>query len=412
MVYSLNFRISGNQLLFKFLCFFIALNLSSAYADEFDTFNVVVGSNYTHDSNLFKLPSGAQPAVSGAERSDNILRNSIGFKLDKKYSLQEFKVTFDHVDTRYDNAKFLDFKGNNYNAVWLWALTPRLTGLLSADRKVSLVPFQDFRNGFNQNATATQIIRTSEMKIFSLDYSPFGNWHLIGAYNKLISDNSQTFLPETSFELESVQGGLKYGFPSASYISLTTKNSQGKNQEINNANLIGKDFEEQQEELTAFWDVTGKSKILANIGHIERMDDSFQVRDFSGMFGGINYTWDVTGKTSISMGVSRKLSAFQTQFDSYSVSDILFINPTWYATSKIKVSANAQVGRRAYKGEGNLPSASNRVDDTLSYGVGVDWSPRSTIKLGLNLQRDERNSSSSNFDYSANVASINGLLTF
>ncbi len=412
MAYFLNLRINGIQLLFKYLCFFFALTLSVAHADEFDTFNVVAGSNYTHDSNVFKLPSGFQPAATGAERSDNILRNSVGFRLDKKYSLQAFKVTFDHVETRYDNAKFLDFKGNNYSAAWFWSLTPRLTGLLSADRTVALVPFQDFRNSNSLNTTPLQIIRTNEMKIFSLDYSPFGNWHLIGAYNKFTLENSITFLPETSFELDSIQGGFKYVFPSTSYISLTTKDSQGKNQTINNASFVGKEFEEQQQELTGLWYLTGKSKILANIGHIERTDDSFDIRNFNGMFGGINYTWDITGKTTISMGVSRKLSAFQTQFDSYSVNDILFINPIWYATSKITVSANAQVGRRAYKGEGNLPSTANRVDDTVSYGIGVDWNPRSTIKVGLNLQRDERDSSQSNFDYSANVASINGQLTF
>lgn len=399
------------QLFLKVVISLFLLNFSVSHADEFDTFNVVGTSSYTYESNLFRLPSGVQPAQNGSERSDNILRNSIGFAVNKQYSLQTFRGNFDHVDTRYDNARFLDFKANNYKGAWLWAITPYLTGVLSADRTVSLVPFQDQRD-FNVSNAPVQNIRTRETQVLSVDFSPHDNWHLIGAYRKLDVENSKTFLPETSFKLDSVEGGLKYVVPSQSFISLVVRNSNGKNQEVNTLALVGKGFEEQQEELTGSWLVTGKSKIVSNVGHLRRSDDNFSVRDFSGMFGGINYVWNVTGKTTLSFGLSRNLSGYQTANDSYVVNDIFFINPSWNVSSKIAVVGNFQIGKKNYKGVGPLPSAQDREDDLLVYGMGVNWVPRSTIRIGLNFQHNERDTNASNLDYSANTASINGQLSF
>ncbi len=409
-----NLKVVRLAWVFRFFLVMLGMNSANVNADGFDTFNVVARSSYSHDSNLFKLPSD-RPAPNGGERSDNILINSLGFTLQKKYSLQEFRANFDHVDTNYDNAKFLDFKANNYKAAWLWAITPALTGVLSADRVVSLVPFTDARSGSIGSVNiSTQNIRVSENQIFSVDYSPSGKWHLLGGYTKLNVENSQPFLPETSFKLNSIEGGVKYESPSKSYISLITRTSDGQNQDTNTNPIVavGSGFEEKQQELSAFWLITGKSRILANVGHIRRKDDTFQIRDFSGNFGGINYVWDVTGKTNISIGLSRRLSSFQTQVDSYGVYDVFNVTPTWNVTSKISINANAQIGRRVYKGDGPVASSFERQDDSVLYGVGIDWKPRSTIRLGVNLRRDERNSNDNNFDYSANVASVSGQLTF
>lgn len=382
---------------------------SVVLADDGDTLNFIVGSSYTHDSNVFRLPSNTQPGVAGAERSDNILRNSVGISIDKQYSLQAFKLDYAYVDTKYDNADFLDFKASNYKAAWLWSLTPSLKGVLSADRVVELVPFQDLRSA---TSSQNQNIRTKQTQILSFDFSPHNTLHFIGGYNKLDVQNSQTFLPETSFKLDAIEAGIKYVFPSASYISFVSRRSDGENQETNFSQQVGKNFIDKQQVLSLFWLVTGKSRITSDLGYTSRADDSFSVRDYSGFYGDINYIWDITGKTSLSTGVSRKLASFQTANDSYSVSDILFISPIWHATSKINVKANAQIGRREFKGDGPLPSLIEREDNLLSYGIGADWSPRSAFKFGLNLQHDEINSNVKSLGFSDNTISLNGRLLF
>ncbi|HSI38082.1 MAG TPA: XrtB/PEP-CTERM-associated polysaccharide biosynthesis outer membrane protein EpsL [Methylotenera sp.] len=378
---------------------------SIALADSDDTFNFNVGTSYQHDSNLFRLPDGVQPTGDGAERSDNISKTNLGFKIDKDYSLQTFKFDYVHQIVRFENADFLNFNANNYNAAWLWALTPSLKGNLSSSRTEDLVPFIDFNNSDTQN------IRTTKTQIFDFDWSPHNVWHLLGGYTNLDVTNSQTFLPETSYKFDALEGGIKYSFPSDSYVALKFRNRNGS-QDANNPSLISSGFTENEEELSAYWIVTGKSKVGANFGYNKREDDSFAIRDFSGYFGGIEYVWNATSKLDLNINLSRKLAAFQDTTSSYTVNDVLSIRPTWAPTSKTLVKANVQIGKRKFLGDGPVVSAIDREDDFFSYGIGADWSPRSTIKLSINLQHEQRNSNFSAKDYSANIATINGQLTF
>jgi exopolysaccharide biosynthesis operon protein EpsL len=378
---------------------------SIAQADSDDTFNLIVGTTYQHDGNLFRLSDGVQPTGDGAERSDNISKTNLGFRIDKDYSLQTFKLDYLHQIVRFENAEFLNFNANNYNAAWLWALTPSLKGNLSSSRTVDLVPFIDF------NSSDTQNIRTTKTQIFDFDWSPHNVWHLLGGYTNVDSTNSQTFLPETSYKFDALEGGVKYSFPSDSYVALKLRNRNGS-QAADNPSLISSGFTENEEELSAYWIMTAKSKVGANLGYNKREDDSFAIRDFSGYFGGIDYVWAATSKLNLNINLSRKLASFQDTTSSYTVNDVLSIRPTWAPTSKILVKANAQIGKRKFLGDGPEVSATEREDDTFSYGIGADWSPRSTIKLSLNLQHEKRNSNVAIKDYSANIASITGQLIF
>ncbi|MEZ0318326.1 MAG: XrtB/PEP-CTERM-associated polysaccharide biosynthesis outer membrane protein EpsL [Methylophilaceae bacterium] len=379
---------------------------SDAIADAGDVFNVALGTSYQHNSNLFRLDSGQQPAGGGAERWDNILRTSVGFKINKHYSLQTFKFDYDHVENKYQNAKFLDFNADNYKAAWLWSITPGLTGNLSAERVEELVPFLDFRN------TNTQNLRTKETQVFDFDWSPHNKWHLLGGYTKLDVVNSQTFLQETSFKFDAVEGGVKYSFPSESFIALKFRNRQGENQEINFSRFVGKGFTENEQELSATWILSGKSKLTSIYGHNRRTDDTFSIRDFSGNYGNIAYVWDATSKLNFTLDLTRRLAAFTETTSSYTVYDVMSLKSSWDVTSKVTINAIASQGTRKFRGDGFVFTPDEREDDMSSYGLGLNWVPRSTIKIGVNLQHDERDSNFVGRDYSANTASISGQLTF
>ena len=397
--------------LFKFtlaaswlLCQFATI---SAYADSDDTINFLIGADYRHYDNLFLLPDGQNPG-GGAERSDNVLKTNFGIKVDKKYSLQEFKFDYSHIDNKYENADFLNFNSNNYKAVWLWSLTPSLRGSLSSERNVDLIPFLDNRNSNSQN------IRTLEMQMFNFDWSPHNVWHLLGGYTKLESVNSQTFLQETSFKFNAAEVGLKYSFPSDSFIALKLRKRNGENQEINLSNQIGKDFSENEAELSSLWKLSGKSKLTANLGHNTHTDDAYVLRDFSGYFGSFNYSWDASAKLNIGFDVARKLASYQDFTSSYTVNDVLSIKPTWALTSKVALGGYASVSKRKFLGDGPLTNlvTSTRVDDGMTYGVEATWVPRSTMRFGINLQHDERDSNFADRDFSSNTVGFNGQLTF
>ncbi|MBA3695713.1 MAG: exopolysaccharide biosynthesis protein [Methylotenera sp.] len=382
---------------------YMGLYTTTAFADKDDTFNIILDSHYEHDSNLFRLPDGQQPP--NAERSDNIWDSNVGFSIDKDYSLQRFKFDYTHESVKYDNATFLNFEANNYFGAWLWAITPGLTGTLSTKRTTDLVPFLDYQT-FNQN------MRVTKEHIFNFDYSPHNVWHLVGGYSKLDVENSQPFIQQTSYKQNQVELGAKYTFPSNSYIMFKHKNRNGEQAE-SAFGLISSGFKEKEEELSAFWLISGKSKASANFGHVTRDDDLYSVRDFSGYFGGINYAWDITGKINLAVDISRRIASYQDQFSSYNTIDTLSIKPTWAITSKVSLTATALASKRKFLGDGYNTSPLTRVDSGVYYAIGADWTPRSTIKVGVALQHDVRNSNDFlDRDYSANIASIYGQLNF
>lgn len=392
-------------------CLLFQFTTTCAYADSDDTVNFLIGTDYSHYDNLFLLPDGASPGGS-AKRSDNVLRTNFGIKLNKKYALQTFKFDYTHIDNKYDNADFLNFNSNNYKAAWLWSLTPSLKGNLSSERKVDLLPFTDFRDR-NLN---TQNIRTVDIQKFDFDWSPHNVWHLLGGYTKLESINSQTFLQETSFKFNAVELGVKYSFPSDNFIAFKVRKRDGENDAINISNKTGKEFTENEEELNALWRLSGKSRVTANLGHNTHTDNTFALRDFSGYFGGVNYSWDPSAKLNIGVSLTRKLSSYQDNASSYSVTDVLSIKPTWALTSKIALGGSVSASKRKFLGDGPslAPTAPSRVDDGFTYGINVTWAPRSTMQFGINLQHDERNSIGVvlNRDYSSNTVGVNGQLTF
>ena len=388
-------------------CFLFQFVATSVYADSDDTINFLIGTDYSHYDNLFLLPDGQSP-TGDAKRSDNVLRTNLGIKVNKKYALQTFKFDYTHIDNKYDNADFLNFNSNNYKAAWLWSLTPSLKGNLSSERKVDLIPFIDNRNSNTQNK------RTIEMQMFDFDWSPHNVWHLLGGYTKLESVNSQTFLQETSFKFNAAEAGVKYSFPSDSFIALKLRKRNGENQEVNISNQIGKDFSENEAELSALWKLSGKSRLTANLGRNVHTDDTYGLRDFSGYFGGMNYSWDASAKLNVGVDLTRKLSSYQDVTSSYSVNDVLSIKPTWALTSKITLGSYATMSKRKFLGDGPSANATTptRVDDGVTYGVQASWAPRSTMSFGVNLQHDERDSNFANRDYSSNTVGVNGQLTF
>lgn len=54
-----------------------------------------------------------------------------------------------------------------------------------------------------------------------------------------------------------------------------------------------------------YWEVTGKSKLEANLGYTDQSYDDLDERDFQGATGRLTYDWNVTGKTELEFSAWR-----------------------------------------------------------------------------------------------------------
>ena len=375
---------------------FVSLNVS---ADEKDPLNMIVGISKKYDANIFLQPS--------SERSETINTAYAGVRFDKQYALQRFKFDYTLTAYRYQNFDYLNFDAKEYKSAWLWALTPYLTGSLSADRSQTQYGFQDVKNNGTPN------VSTRDNRNFSADWSAYSNWHMLAGFTNSRSLNSQNFQADRGNQQNSIDFGLRYNFPSGSTITLMEHDRTGvyENSILDPVQFYDNGFKEREDEVQLAWQLSGKSVLNLRAALVNREHDHFSQRDYSGMMGSVSYTWMPTGRLRFSLSAARDISSYQTFNSNYTNNDTLSISPIYTLSEKVTVRGSASVTDRTFVGEGVIPSSS-RVDTSKIASINVDWAPIRSVTIGANLQFNSRSSTISGFNFSDTTAGLSANLYF
>ena len=390
------------------LFYLLALTLwtaTSAHADDKDAFNVIAGINWQHDNNIFRVPDGFN--LGSAKRSDQITSDFVGVRIDKLYALQHFRFYYTHSANRFQNNSDLKFDTNEYKAAWLWALTPYLTGNLSSESNESRDTSQDIsgQNRFN--------VRTTENQRFDADWSPYGNWHLLGGVARYRLKNSQSLNGQSDYTQNSVNGGLKYVYASGSSMSVI---GYGRSATYDQRQLVATSqldtgFGEREVDANLNWILTGKSRLNLTAGYLHRGYDHFSQRNFSQPLGSAEYIWAPTGRLRVSAIAARQVAGYESTTSNYTVRDSLGITPTWAITDKISLQGNASIANRKFRGNG-IGGTLAREDSEKSASIGINWLPTRYLTLGANLQRSSRGSNQPGIDYKDTTAGVSAQLFF
>jgi exopolysaccharide biosynthesis operon protein EpsL len=376
-----------------------------AIADNQDTFNAVAGINWQHDDNLFRAPSGSNLAP--AHRSDQVESGFVGVRIDKLYALQHFRVNFTHSAYRYQNNSSLKFDTNEYNAAWLWSLTPALTGNLSTERSEGRDTSQDLNGRKTFNVTTTENYR------FDADWSPHDNWHMLAGVANYRLKNSQVLNEQSGYTQNSINGGVKYVFGSGSTISLIgygrSANYDQRQLVVNS--ILDTGFGEREVDSTVHWVLTGKSTINLMAGYLHRNYDHFTQRNFSQPVARAEYIWTPTGRIQISAIMARDVSGYESTTSSYTVRDMISITPSWAITDKISLQGNVNIADRKFKGNG-IGGTFARDDTEKSASIGINWLPWRYLTIGANLQHSSRSSNQPGIDFTDNIAGVSAQLIF
>src|SRR5688500_4018523 len=274
-----------------------------------ELFKVSVGSTFTYDTNVFRLSPIIDPAaLTGLPtRSDQIITSSVTLGVNKVYSMQRFEFNGSLVDNRYNNFDFLNSLGKNYTAAWNWYLTPYLHGRLSSSHAEALNNFANltgFTNSTNRN------LRTNDNLHFEGVFEIDKAWHIIGGIDYNVLKNSRVTIQDFNNRILSVQGGIRYSFPSGS--TLTYKVRSGRGEFVHRAepiveSLLDTRFDEMEHDVRLIWPVTGKASIDARAGYLKREHVHFPQRDFAGFVGNFNLNWAITSKTRVTASWARQL---------------------------------------------------------------------------------------------------------
>lgn len=375
----------------------LALTLSAfpfcVMADEFDTVQFSTSINRAYDDNLFRVKNN--------QTSDQITTSTAGVKLDKTYSLQRFIVDVSYVDYKYQTNDFLNFEALNYDAKWLWSLTPSLTGTLSSSQNKTLNGFSDFR-------LATQNIRTIDVNQFRAEYSPYKVWALIAGLTETDVKNSQTFNAVAEYNATAFDYGARYNFPSGSNLSFLGHKRNGQFQRALNPTFVfDNGFSEDEYELDFVLKPTGKSNLSTKLAYLSREYDNFTIRNYDVWIGYIKYDLLLTGKIRANLDLARTASPFETNYSTYSVTDSASLGLSYAYSDKLTFILNGRLAQRDFR-QAVSATAVKRDDDEKSLSVSAAWRPIKNVGLTLSSVKSNRNASSfyNNFDYDDLTTSV------
>ena len=364
------------------------------------------------DANVFRVPDSApdpQLARGIPGKSDRITTTTVGLLIDKAYAQQRFQLDVSQTAIRNANFTFLNHDPFQYHGAWLWSLSPRISGTLSADHAESLIPFTDL-------TSPERNVRVTDTRTFNLDGWMFGGWHvLVGAVNTE-SKNSEVFLAEPSYNTNAGEVGLKYVAESGNSIAATTRSTRGNNpaQGPDPVNLIDNEFSVRESELKTAWMISGKSTLNGRLARLDRHNEHLPQRDFSGTTGELSYIWAVDGRLLLNFSASRNILPWTADTQaSYRIDDRFSFTPSLRISERITVRMLAYRLVNDFRGPVAPLTGPSRRDTLRSAQLAVDWSPpMRNLRLTGSVQRDRRSSNAAGLDFDDTIAMLSAWLTF
>ena len=372
-----------------------------AAADEYDTLNVVVGGSVTHDSNLFRSTDSAGP------RSDTIKAGYVGLRIDKPYAQQRFQADVTETASRYEKFSYLNFDALSYRGAWLWHLSPRVSGTLSADRTESLSPFEEA-------LSRQRNLRISENRVFNLDAWISGGWHGLLGVSQSKQTSEQAFQAVPDFRSVSEEAGVRYIALSGSSVSVTRRSIQGHylNSAFVPVSVNNDSYGQDESELIASWILSGRSTMTGRLAWIERHNDNFTQGNFSGLAGELGYGWVPANKLHLDFLAKRSISPYNDVSSTYRVDNSLAFAPSWQVSGKITARARLEYVQSYFSGGVAVPNVPARNDTARNVLLGVDWAPLRGVTVGASLQRQRHTSNVIFYGYDDTIASVNASVMF
>lgn len=377
-----------------------------------DTPRVQVTANYTvqAEDNLFRLPDGANTnaLVGRSSSAEQIGISTLGLAFHTEQGLQKFELNASLVDYRYQNFEYLSFTARNYAAAWRWALTPRLTGNITTDRKETLSSFADNRtfNAPNQRLeTHTRV---------DAEYEIDGPWHVLAGVGKSRQSNLQSAIAGEDYSSDSADVGVRYDYASGSTMKYSVKVSDGTylNRVAAPGSFVDDKFQQVDNDARLHWKVSAVSAADIHVTHIKRTHPVYGQRDFSGFNVGAGLNWSLSEKTTLLMGYAHDLAAYATTNTNYSQTDRLSLGVAWQTSAKTVLRLRQEWAQIDYLGSPSPGQSSQRQDISRDSTLSWSWQPRTQWTLNASLQHLSRGSNLAGLDYTSNVAMLSGQFSY
>jgi len=357
-----------------------------AHAALNDTFHPFVGVSYSYDSNLFR-----QSDIPGQDlvESDRTRQVFAGIEVDKPFGRQRFTGSARLSKVTFDRFSQLDYDAKDVSGTLFWQLGNHLDGTLGGSYSSSLTSFTDFI-GTERNVR----VQRGEFADGGWRFHP--SWRVRGRVSR---DKTEFDLPTQSYlnrTDDSTELGLDYLGVTGSTVGLQVRHLKGSYPNLQNFNgfVLHQDYTQDDVKLKVFWKFSEANQLQFLGGRAKREHELGRGRSSSGTNARLTDTWAVTPSVVLVSTVWREFAAFEGSSASYSLNKGASANARWSVTSKVQATAELRYLHRDFAGFATQPAVF--PDDRSRFAsLGLNYSPKNNIMLGLSVNHDVRDSNAS-----------------
>lgn len=358
-------------------------------------FTLGVSQAFTHDTNLFRSPSGTP--------SESDLRSVTGLAagLNQPMGRQRLHASAAVAAHRFRDFDSLDHVASSAHAGIDWSTVERLSGTLRYAYNRSLA---DYGTAGAPRIT-TRNLESAQLAEFTARYGITARTALrAGLEHRRVDYSAQAFR-DREYRQDVVALGIEHGVERALRLGVGVRHTDGRRPrftEVSPGVFRADDSTRRDVDLTAEWTPTGRSTLNGRISHSQEDHSAPELADFSGITGSLGWDYALTGKIRMRAQFDRDTGA-ETRFadftgeapdytlDSSRVTNTAQLGLRYAPTAKIEV----QTGYRHSTGKLSSTSGESGRDTTRAVNLGIHYAISRSFDIGCQWQHERRTSHTS-----------------
>jgi len=355
-------------------------------------------------------------SLPGRSEDDYINKISAGLKLRTDASRQVLNLDLRFDDVRYQKNDDLNYSGGNAQLAWDWQLGSRLSGRVGGLYDRTQASFANYLL-FDRDIV--------ESTNYGLDVRyRIGSRFAVGVGGARTSgDHSLKLRRDQNFDGDTARVGLEYRTPSNNIFGVDFRTTSVEFDNIPDVpGVLGKDYDEDAPGVLVKYAFTVKTSLEARAGYLDRDYLDPAVNDYSGETWSLALRWEPRVTLFFDIKAAHDLRAYSDAESDYFEADVFSIAPTWKPREQLKVTTTFTWEQQDYIGNGLvstpisavLPTRfdADREDDVQSLKVGLEYTPRDMLGLGLTYQLIQRDSNRPLREYDNTLVGFQLKLTF
>jgi hypothetical protein len=371
--------------------------------DSPSTVDFYVADQFTHDDNLYRLPTYFDiAAVAGplARRQDGFNTVSLGGDGRWFSDIQAIGFNFRADENRFAHNDSLNNISGKGNLEWDWRLETNWSG------QAGVSYYRGLANFANTGYYARDVVQREDY-FGTVRYQVGPHWALYGG--AIGADTSQTAVAEQLYDFSSKAGnaGIEFATSSENTVSLEYRYTDATfpRDFVLNGAPFNSNYNEDTERILVKYVFSAATELDASAGYLNRDYPQSRFAAFSGEIWRAALQWQPTDRLQWILTGWRQLTAYVDSESDYFVSKGVSLAPTWTATDTLKLSLT--ISRENHDYIDSSPSAIalvSRRDELTTEKARLLYTPTDSLTFDLTFRHDQRGSIQRRFQYGDQTA--------